>query len=142
MRNKVYNYLNSFLLLSRMSKRTRNKVSYNVDEALDCLLESDEKDLGQLEDDNDGDSSTDSEYNDGDNLVSIATNISIPGIDQDAERAEFVVHEERPKHKRNIGPIMSLDSSLDETNYDVFDPPIHEEYLGKDSVKMAEGRVG
>ena len=67
MRNKVYNYLNSFLLLSRMSKRTRNKVSYNVDEALRCLLESDEKDLGQLEDDNDGDSSTDSEYNDDDN---------------------------------------------------------------------------
>ena len=48
MRNKVYNYLNSFLLLSRMSKRTRNKVSYNVDEALDYLLESDEEDLGQL----------------------------------------------------------------------------------------------
>ena len=48
MRNKVYKYLNSFLLLSRMSKRTRNKVSYNVDEALDYLLESDEEDLGQL----------------------------------------------------------------------------------------------
>ena len=74
MRNKVYNYLNSFLLLSRMSKRTRNKVSYNVDEALDYLLESDEEDLGQLEDGNDGDSSTDSEYNDDNNLVSIATN--------------------------------------------------------------------
>ena len=83
MRNKVYNYLNSFLLLSRMSKRTRNKVSYNVDEALDYLLESDEEDLGQLEDDNDGDSSTDSEYNDDENLVSIATNVSIPGVDQD-----------------------------------------------------------
>ena len=67
MRNKVYNYLNSFLLLSRMSKRTRNKVSYNVHEALDYLLESDEESLGQLEDDNDGDSSTDSEYNDDDN---------------------------------------------------------------------------
>ena len=67
MRNKVYNYLNSFLLLSRMSKRTRNKVSYNVDQALDYLLESDENDLGQFEDDNDGDSSTDSEYNDDDN---------------------------------------------------------------------------
>ena len=50
-----------------MSKRTRNKVSYNVDQALDYLLESDEKDLGQFEDDNDGDSSTDSEYNDDDN---------------------------------------------------------------------------
>ena len=67
MRNKVYNYLNSFLLLSRMSKHTRNKVSYNVDEALGYLLESDEEGLGQLEDDNDGDSSTDSEYNDDDN---------------------------------------------------------------------------
>ena len=78
MRNKVYNYLNSFLLLFRMSKRTRNKVSYNVDEALDFSLESDEEGLGQLEDDNDGDSSTDSEYNDDDNLVSIATNVSIP----------------------------------------------------------------
>ena len=48
MRNKVYKYLNSFLLLSRMSKRTGNKFSYNVDEALDYLLESDEEDLGQL----------------------------------------------------------------------------------------------
>ena len=78
MRNKVYNYLNSFLLLSRMSKPTRNKISYNVDEALAYLLESDEEDLGQIEDDNDSDSSTDSEYNDDDNLVSIATNVSIP----------------------------------------------------------------
>ena len=69
MGNKVYDYLNSFLLLSRKSKRTQNKVNYNVDEALDYLLESDEEDLGLLEDENDGDSSTDSEYNDDDNLV-------------------------------------------------------------------------
>ena len=129
MRNKVYNYLNSFLLLSRMSKRTRNKVSYNVHEALDYLLESDEENLGQLEDDNDGDSSTDSEYTDDDNLVSIATNVSIPGVDQDAERVEFVAQEERPKRKRNIGPILSLDTSSDETNYDAFHPPIPEECL-------------
>ena len=81
MRNKVYNYLNSFLLLSRMSKHTWNKVIYNVDEALDYLLESGEEDLGQLEDDNDGDSSPDSKYNDNDNLVSIATNVSIHGVD-------------------------------------------------------------
>ena len=133
MRNKVYNYLNSFLLLSRMSKRTRNKVSYNVDEALDYLLESDEESLGQLEDDNDGDSSTDSKYTNDDNLVSIATNVSIPGVDQDAERVEFVAQEERPKRKRNIGPVMSLDTSLDETNYDAFDPPIPEECATKKS---------
>ena len=81
MRYKVYNYLNSFVLLSRMSKRTRDKVSYNFDEALDYLLESDEEDLGQLEDDSDSDSNTDFEYNDHDNLVSIVTNISIPGVD-------------------------------------------------------------
>ena len=71
-----------------MSNRTRNKVSYNVDEALDYLLELDEEDLVKLEDDNDGDSSTDSEYHDDDNLVSIATIVSIPGVDQDAERRE------------------------------------------------------
>ena len=59
-----------------MSKHTRNKFSYNVDEALYYLFESDEEDLGQLEDDNDGDSSTDSGYNNDDNLVSIATNVS------------------------------------------------------------------
>ena len=58
----------------------QNKVSYNVDEALDYLLELDEEDLGQLEGGNDDDSSTDSEYND-DNLVSIASNDSIPGVD-------------------------------------------------------------
>ena len=81
-RNKIYNYLNSFLLFSRMSKCTRNKVSYNVDEALDYLLKSDKEDFVQLEDNNDGDSSTDSEYNNDDNLVSIATNVSIPGVDQ------------------------------------------------------------
>ena len=129
MRNKVYNYLNSFLLLSKMSKRTRSKVTYNVDEALDYLLESDEEDLGQLEDDNDGDISTDSEYNDDDSLVSIATNVSIPGVDQATERVEFIMQEERPKRKRNIGPIMSLDTFLDETNYDSFDPSIPEECL-------------
>ena len=66
-----------------MSKRTRNKVSYNVDEALDYLLESDEEDLWQLEYGNDGDSSIDSKYNDNDNLVSIASNVSIPEVDQD-----------------------------------------------------------
>ena len=112
-----------------MSKCTRNKVSYNVDEALDYLLKSDKEDFVQLEDNNDGDSSTDSEYNNDDNLVSIATNVSIPGVDQDAKRVEFVVQEERPKRKRNIGRIMSLDTSLDETNYDAFDPSIPEECL-------------
>ena len=127
--NKVNNYLNSFLLLSKMSKRTRNKVIYNVDKALSYLLESDEEDLGQLEDDNDGDIGTDSEYNDDDSLVSIATNVSIPGVDQDTERVEFIMQEERPKRKRNIGPIMSLDTFLDETNYDSFDPSIPEECL-------------
>ena len=45
------------------------------------------------------------------------------------ERVEFVVQKERIKHKRIIGPIMSLDTSLDETNYDAFDPPIPEECL-------------
>ena len=129
MRNKVYSYLSSLLLYSRMSKRTRNNVSYNVDEALNYLWKSDKGDLGQLEDYNDGDSSTDSEYNDDDNLVSIATNVSIPGVDQDAERVEFVVLEERAKCKTSIGPIMSLYTSLDETNYDAFDPPIPEECL-------------
>ena len=63
---------------------------------MDYLLESDEEDLGQLEDDNNGDSSTDSEYNDDDNLVPIATNVSIPGVDQNAERVKFVVQEKRP----------------------------------------------
>ena len=82
-----------------MSKRTRNKVRYNVDEALDYLFESDKEDLRQLEDDNDGDSSADYEYTDDDNLVSIATKVSIPGVDQDAERVEFVVQEERLKQK-------------------------------------------
>ena len=81
-----------------MSKCTWNKVSYNVDDALD----SDEEDLGQLEDDNDGDSSTDSKYNDDDNLVSIATNVSILGVDQDAEGVEFLVQEERPKRKKTL----------------------------------------
>ena len=123
----VYSNLNSFLLLSRMSKRTRNKVSYNVDEAIDYLLESNTEDLRQLKDDNNGDSSTDSEYNDDGNLVLIASYVSIPGADHDAERVEFVVQEERTKRKRNTGPIMSFDTSLDETNYDAFDPPILEE---------------
>ena len=80
MGNKVYNYFNSFLWLSRMSKRTWNKVSYNVDEALDYLLESNEEGLGQLEDDKDGDSSTDAKYNDDYDLFLIATNVSIPGF--------------------------------------------------------------
>ena len=93
--------MNSFLLLSRKSKRTRNKVRYNIDEALDYLLESDEEDLGLLEKENDGDSSTDCKFDDDDNLVSIVTNVSIPGVDQDAERVEFVVQEERTKRKKN-----------------------------------------
>ena len=49
-----------------MSKHTRNKVSYKDDEAPNYLLESDEEDLGQLDDDNNNDSSTDSKYNDDD----------------------------------------------------------------------------
>ena len=102
-------------------------VSYNVDEALDYLLESNEEGLGQLEDDKDGDSSTNAKYNDDYDLFLIATNVSIPGFQQDAKRVEFVAQEERPKPKRNIGPIMSLDTSLDETNCDAFDCPILEE---------------
>ena len=109
-----------------MSKPTRNKISYNVDEALAYLLESDEEDLGKIEDDNDSDSSTDSKYNDNDNLVSIAANVSIHVVDQVAEWVEFVEQNERPKSKRNIDPIMSLDTSL---AYDAFDPPIPEECL-------------
>ena len=96
-----------------MSKRTWNKVRYNVDEALNYLMESDEEDLRQLEDDNNGDSSTDSKYNDDDNLVSTAINFSIPGVHQDDKQVEFVVQNKRQKHKRTIGPIMSLDTSLD-----------------------------
>ena len=42
---------------------------------------------------------------------------------------EFAVQEERPKLEKNIGYIMSLDTSLDETNYDAFDPPIPKECL-------------
>ena len=64
--------MNSFLLLSRLSKRTQHKVSYNVDETRDYL--SDEQELGQLEDDNGGDSSTDSGYNNDNNIVPIVTN--------------------------------------------------------------------
>ena len=119
----------SILLLPRISKCTRNKVSYNVDEAFDYLFESHEEELGQLEDVNDRDSSTDSKYNDYDNLVSIATNFFISGIDQDTERVEFVVQEERLKCKRNTGPIISFDTSSDETNFDAFDPTIPEECL-------------
>ena len=85
-------------------------------------MESDEEDLSQFEDDNNGDRTTDSRYNNDDNL-------SIPGVDQDAKRVKFVVQEEKPKRKRNIGPIMSLDTSLDETNCDAFDPLIPEECL-------------
>ena len=96
-RNKVYSYLNSFLSLSRLSKHTRNKVSYNVDDdALDYVLESDEEDLGQLEDNNDGDSSTDSKDNDDDNLVSIAEECSKSNIDN------------TPYKLTALNPIMSL----------------------------------
>ena len=102
MSNKACNYLNSFLLHSRMSKFTRNKVSYNVDEALDYLLESNEKDLGQLEDDNGGDSSIDSEYNDdNDYLVSIANNVFISGSGQDAEQVKFVVGRKTKTQKKH-----------------------------------------
>ena len=41
-------------------------------------------------------------------IVSIVTNVSIPGVDQDAKRVEFVVQEERPKRKRTICPMMSV----------------------------------
>ena len=61
--------------------------------------------------------------------ISIANNVSIPGVDQDAERVEFVVQEERTKRKRNIRPIMSLDTSLGETNYDAFDPAVPKKCL-------------
>ena len=42
---------------------------------------------------------------------------------------EFVVQEERPKLEKNIGFIMSLDTSLDKTNYDSFDLLIPKECL-------------
>ena len=33
------------------------------------------------------------------NVVSIVTNVSIPGVDQDAERVEFLVREEKQNVK-------------------------------------------
>ena len=79
-------------------------------------MESDEEDLGQLEDGNSGDSSTGSEYNNNDNLVPITINVFLPEIYRDAEQVEFIVQEERPKCKRNVGVEMSLGASLDKTN--------------------------
>ena len=58
--------------------------------------------LGPLEDNKDGDTSTYSEYSDDDNLVSIATNVSIPEVDQDTERVEFVVQEESQNVKKTL----------------------------------------
>ena len=74
------------------------------------------------------------------NVVSIVTNLSIPGVDQDAEQVEFLVREERTKRKSNTiiyGPIISLDTSLDETNYDAFDSLILEECLESNIDKIS-----
>ena len=49
---------------------------------------------------------------------------------------ELVVQEERPKRKRSIGPIMSIDTSLDQTNYDAFHLPIPEECLESNIEKI------
>ena len=48
---------------------------------MNYLLESDQEEYEQLEYENDGNSSTDSEYNDDDNFLSIATNVPISGSD-------------------------------------------------------------
>ena len=64
-----------------------------------------------------------------DNLFSIATKVSIPGVDQNVQGTKFVVQEESAKCKTNIGLIMYDNTSLDEPNYNAFDPSIPEECL-------------
>ena len=48
---------------------------------MNYLLESDQEEYEQLEYGNNGNSSTDSEYNDDDNFPSVAINVSISGSD-------------------------------------------------------------
>ena len=92
-------------------------------------MESDLKYLGQLEDDSDGNNSTDTKHNDVDNYGSTATYISIHKVDEDTKPVTFVIQEGRPKRKRKVGPAMHPDTSLNEDNFDKFDPPIPNKFL-------------
>ena len=93
------------------------------------MWETDDEDLGQLKNDNGGDSSTDSKYNDVDNYGSISTNISIPEAEQNNEPVALAVQEDRPKQKMQVGPEISLDTALGKTNFDEFESPISNEFL-------------
>ena len=104
------------------------KVRYNIDEALDYLLESDEEDLGQLEDDNDGDSSTDSEYNGDDNIGSVTINVFHPRSGPGCRANGICCKGGKIKAWKKCC-VISLDTFLNKTNYDGFDPPISKECL-------------
>ena len=83
--------------------------NYNVDDALDYLLASDDEVLGELDDDN---------YDDnGDDNADFDLWYDEDPIAEPEDTPEVVVQEQRPKRVRLIGPINSLDSVLDESDY-------------------------
>ena len=105
-----------------MSKRKLPKKTYNVDDALDYLLASDDEVLGELDDDDD--------YNDnGDGDAGFDVYYDDDPIAEPEGTPEIVVEKQRSKRVRLIGPINSLDSALDESHYTEYAPDIPKENL-------------
>ena len=105
-----------------MSKRKLPKKNYNVDDALDYLLASDDEVLGELDDDDDYDDN-------GDGNADFDVYYDEDPIAEPEDTPEVVVQEQRPKRVRLIGPINSLDSALDESHYTEYAPDIPKENL-------------
>ena len=108
-----------------MSNRTLPKKRFTVEEAL-ALCMSDDEDIGAI-----GDSDSEGEYEELDIGDADAEPQQIAA--QEAIHEEFQFHGfeieavapvERPKEKRNDGPITSLDRALDESNFTPFGPRI------------------
>ena len=108
-----------------MSSRTLPKKRFTVEEALALCMSGDE-DIGAI-----GDSDSECEYEEldiGDADAEPQQIAAQEDIHEDFQFHDFeiegVAPVERPKKKRNDGPITSLDTALDESNFISFDPQI------------------
>ena len=111
-----------------MSKRKLPKKNYDVDDALDYFLASDDEVLGELDDDDD-------DYDDnGDGNADLDVYYDEDPIAEPEDTPEVVVQEQRSKRAKPIGPINSLDSASDESHYTEYAPDIPKENLDSKSM--------
>ena len=119
-----------------MSK-IRVNITCNTAEAIDFVLQSDDEDIDEVVDNNDPTDSSEYEENKNGNVTLIQNNEQGENLDTVEQCDTVKVSQvERAKKKRVLVPIKSLDTALDENNYDSYNPAILEKVLKNEINKV------